>query len=72
MSSVVFHGVLSSLRPIFFIIYTADLESVVSEQGLRFINTLTMSAVQHSSSSCKGASAVLQITGSNTVIFAVL
>jgi len=28
--------------------------------------------VQHSSSSCKGASGVLQITGSNAVIFAVL
>jgi len=28
--------------------------------------------VQYSSSSCKGASGVLQITGSNTVIFVVL
>ena len=34
--------------------------------------TLYTTNVQHSSSSCNGASGVLQITGSNTLIFAVL
>jgi len=39
---------------------------------IKVTNKINHTNVQHSSSSCKGASGVLQITGSNTVISAVL